>query len=695
MDEFLKNYCKLNPFVQNSVGENIIWAATQNDFCDVESINQAAFASLLADIKKVKDDYNTRARFLVGPAGSGKSHLFARLRRRLPNGQFTFVSNPPTTTLHIKRFILRKIVEGMAKPVMGPDGPMPYSQLQRIVYCHLQKLLNPKGLPPVKIHGFWITISRANYPKIRDRFVKNLEDVPPMGIPPHVAHILFQILDDEKRSLATSWLSGIHLSEADLQSLGISAALGDEEISEIIKQLGHLCVGTGPVVLILDQLDGLVRPDQILELETLMIDLNDSSRNWYVIVSLVNEKFDLWLSMLSAPFRGKFGIVNGGYIGVATAELSALSNEQKKKLIMARLATPSLISQRTKDGINDVFYPFPESEIEKLASSDISNPRMLIQRALQAYSAAVIGTGPPPKATLGNFVEQLFADLRAELQEQDLAVDTAYIADRVDELIRVLWSTKACTPLDVTDGSLYTDLPSFEGIDKVYNCGDRPVHVILYDVQQKIKFPNVLKKIMDLPPNTILIRDGRIGISGKVTKEKLDEFQETKKFCHLSLEQVRSLHALGKLLAKMREGEFDNEDTDPKPTEGAIYECLAQHPDLVETDLAQAFSSIACSKASVERTPTSPTKTQPPKEPAHFPPDDPLVLRIAKMMEQERWMSFERLCVRIKATGIDAEPSMVHECLKNAPVSENVLIYPSSNLNLLESMGIVVWNTEE
>jgi hypothetical protein len=694
MDELLETYRKLNPFVDNSVGENIIWASTQNDFCDVESINQAAFASLLADIKTVRDDYNTRARFLLGPAGSGKSHLFARLRRRLPNGQFTFVSNPPTTTSHIKRFILRKVVEGMTKPVMGPDGPMPYSQLQRIVYCHLQKLLNPKGLPPVKIHGFWATINRTNYPRIRDPFVKALEGVPPLGIPAHVGAILFQILDDEKRRLATSWLSGIHLSEADLQSLGSPAPLGDEEISEVMKQLGHLSVGTGPVVLILDQLDSLVRPDQIHELESLMIDLNDNSRNWYIIVSLVEEKFDLWVSTVGTPFKQRFGKVTNDSFSLTTTELTDLSIEQRQQLIAARLATPNLQSQRTKDGISDCWYPLSESAIGGLASSDISNPRMLIQKASQAYVVVVTGSVPASKATLADFVEQLFSDQRAELREQDLEVDTAYLADRVDELIRLLWSTKAGASPDVTDGTLHRDLPYFEGIDRVYNCGETPIRVILYDVQQRNKFPSVLNRIVNASPNTILIRDGRISISGKATNEKLKQFQRDKKFCHLSLDQVRSLHALGKLLAKMREGEFDNEDTEPRPTEGAIYECLAQHPNLAETDLAYAFLSIALPADDAQETPTSQNEEKVPEETVHPPPDDSLVLRIAKMMEQERWMSFERLCVRISATGITADPSMVYQCLKNEPVSASVLVYPS-NANLLESMGIVVWHTEE
>ena len=97
MAEFTEKYRKLNPFVQNSVGENVIWGSDDNDFCDVESINEGPFNSLLSDIELVAADSKTRARFLVGAAGSGKSHLFARLRRTLQNGQFTFVCNPPTT----------------------------------------------------------------------------------------------------------------------------------------------------------------------------------------------------------------------------------------------------------------------------------------------------------------------------------------------------------------------------------------------------------------------------------------------------------------------------------------------------------------------------------------------------------------------------------------------------------------------
>jgi hypothetical protein len=695
MDELTEKYRKLNPFVQNSVGENVIWASGENDFCDVESINESAFKALLSGIESVKDDGKTRALFLVGPAGSGKSHLFARLRRKLPSGQFTFVSNPPTSAPHIKRFILKKVVAGMTRPVMGTDGPLPYSQLRRMVYSLLQKLLKPKGLSPEKIHGFWKTISRAKYPKIQSHFIQALANVPPLGIPAHVGHVLFQILDDEKRDLAGSWLSGIqNLSEDELKCLGIPAPLADDEISEMMKHLGHLSFGAGPIVLLIDQLDGLAREDQILEIESLMIDLNDASRNWYVIISLIEERFNLWISTLSEPFKGKFGAVTGASVGLVTAELSGLSEEQRRQLIMARLGTSGLISQRTSDGIVDPCYPLSKAAIQELTCSDISNPRMLIQKALQTYVSAVSGSGQVRKPTLLDFVEQRFADLRVELREEDLAVDTASVADRIEELFAILWFVRVNSPLTGTDGSLYKDLPNFEGADRVLTCGETQVRLVCYDVQQKNKFPSVLNKILKAPPTTILVRDGRVRISGRATAEKLDLFQKDKRFFHLSLDQIKNLHTLGSLLAKMREGEFDNEETEPRPTERGVYECLAQHSDLVETDLAQAFLGMAGLAGESEGKPATGDDETATGGPDSLKPNDPIVVGLARIMEEERWMSFERLCVRVSSRGISADPQKVYKRLKARPLCDSVLIYPR-HVNLLESIGIVIWSLEE
>jgi len=689
MDELSEKYRKLNPFVQNAVGENVIWASTENDFFDVESINEPAFKALLSGIDSVANDRQTRALFLVGSAGSGKSHLFARLRRKLPNGQFTFVSNPPTAIPHIKRFILKKIVSGMIKPVMGADGPLPYTQLHRMVYSLLHGFLKEKGLDVDQIHERWEKLSPLKSCQNMEKLENCLAKSPELAALIDVGHVLVRTLDKEKFHLAASWLSGNqNLSEADLHCLGVAGHLGDDDISEFMKQLGHLSLGAGPIVLILDQLDTLLKPGQIHEIESLMIDLNDSSHNWYVIVSLVHEKFDLWMSTLSMPFKHRFGTVTHDSVILNTTELSGLREEQRRQLIMARLEAPRLISQRKDDGIEDTYYPLSESAIRELMTSDISNPRMLIQKAGQTYVEAVSGSKQVRKTTLLDFIEQRLADLRAELQYQDITVDTAYLADRVEELFRLLWDVRANSALEGTDGLLHTDLPNFEGVDRIYACGDTTVRVVLYDVQQTNKFPTVLKKIVNAAPNTILVRDGRISISGKATKEKLDLFQKDKKFFHLSLDQIKRLHALGNLLAQMREGEFENQDTEPPPTQRGIYECLAQDRELVETDLAQTFLAMAGLE-------NQPEELVPHEDGSDsFEPNDPLVKGIVRIMQEERWMSFERLCAHAGSKGITTDPQRVYQYLRARPICESVLIYPR-HTNLLEGIGIVVWDLEE
>jgi hypothetical protein len=691
-----EKYQKLNPFVQNAVGENVIWDSEEKDFCDVESINMPAFQAIFSDIKLVNDDSRTRARFLVGAAGSGKSHLFARLRRRLAEGQFTFVSNPPSAGIHIKRFILRKIVSGMRRPVMGPDGPLPFSQLQRVVYFLLQKILKPKGLKPKQIHGWWRKeVKRADYAKILGIWEKALSNFPPLEIPLHWRRVFFRVLDDERRDLAAAWLSGNQsLREPDYQSLGVSGPLGDDEISGLIKQLGHLSIGAGPIVLILDQLDGLTKPDQIHEIESLMIDLNDGSRNWYVIVSLVQEKFDLWYSVLSTPFKERFGTATGDSVSLATAELLSLSKEQRRELILARLGAPQLRLQRQTDGIENACYPLAPAEVERLTRSDIRTPRLLIQRAQQAYNGTVTGHTDLAATLLSDFVDQIFADLRAELRADDLAVDTPAIADRVGELFRLIWDVRTNSDLQISDGPLHVEAPNFEGVDRIYACKHTNLRVVHYDVQQGNKFPGILKKIVNSHPTTLLIRDGRVSVSGKVTRERLDLFMKDKEFLHLSLDQIKDLHALGMLLAKMREGEFENENTDPEPTERNINECLARYGALDQTDLCRTFLVMVGLEKRTPKPSTPDHAGSRPDGQGAFLEGDPIAAGVADIMAAERWMSFERLCARVSSRGVSADPEQIYARLTARPISDSVITYPR-DANLLESIGIVIWALEE
>jgi len=690
MDVLAKTYRRLNPFVRSRVEEIEIWGEEDSAFCDVESIHQKAFSELLSDVEQVKQDHVTRVRFLVGASGVGKSHLFARLRRRLGRGQFTFVSNPPADQWTIKRLVLIKVILGMKKPALSESGPLPYSQLQRIVYALLRSIRRYPGLPANEIHKAWKEVHHKEYyPREEELFVAQLEKHPNIDVPLEVARVLFRVLDAEKRGLATAWLSGSQgLTDVDHGRLGVSGPLEDHQVVDVLRWIGSLALEEGPVVIVLDQLDGLKKSEQIDQIESILIDLKDSGRNFLVIASLLHEKFDFWNSNLSDPFKGRFGTTDGSRTRLRVSELSALTPEQARNLLLARLSLPSLVTQRQLDGRSDRYYPLTEEIVEQLAesSSGGTSAGSVLQRASDRYVEVVTGLRPP-STPLSDFVGTALADIIGHLRDEDLPTDTSSIADRIGELFGLISVALTGSAPDTEAGPLHRTMGNFRGSDRVYRANGSEVRVIGFDVQQGKSFPSLLKKIVDAPPNTILVRDGRIRVSGAVTTQLLTQFRKDKSFFHLPLDEIKNLHALGALLAKMREGDFQHEDTDPKPTEENFLKCLALQADLVEKGLSREFKRLV----GLEQTGRDDRRAGPDALPP--PPPYSIVDLVTKIMERERWLAFERLCVRVVSSETSASRPQIYDCLRSSQVRDKVMLYPMDS-SPLEGPAIIVWTAE-
>ena len=168
--DLMERYALANPFVDISVGESEIWGEEGRDFCDIPAINAEAFFALKGDIEDVRRTHRSTVRFVVGTAGSGKSHLFARLRRHLGSEQFTFVPNPPRDPWTISRFILKKVVHGMQHPAMDGARQLPFSQMERFVYALLSKTPGffCKGIE--EIHALLQGIKRIRYGSLVEEF---------------------------------------------------------------------------------------------------------------------------------------------------------------------------------------------------------------------------------------------------------------------------------------------------------------------------------------------------------------------------------------------------------------------------------------------------------------------------------------------------------------------------------------------
>lgn len=683
-------YRKLNPFLNISVGENEIWADEEATFSDVPSIHGDVFDQLLDEFEQVDADHISRVRFLVGEAGTGKSHLFARLRRNLGHGQFTFVSNPPADHREIKRHILKRVISGMRRPARTESGRLPYSQLTRIVYLLLQRVRRYPGLPPHRIHEAWKQVRRKTYyPTEEDLFIEGLERSPQIEIPLSIRRVLFRVLDDERRSIATDWLSGSEsLRDEDYERLGVSGPLENHHIPDLMKRLGALSIGAGPIVLVLDQLDGLTGQEQIREIESLLIDLRDASHNWYVIIGLLRPRFQFWESALSAPFRGRFGRPGSGRPLLEASEISGPTPEQARELLELRLASPELQNQRALEQTDNPYAPLSDETLEKLTNPPILSARVLLQRASEAYVESVTGAGQEARP-LAEFLEETFQDIRGQLNEADLAVDTATLADRINDLFYLIEEVERRGALDSSYGPLHTSMKKFRGSDRIYRCNGREIRVVGYDIQHASNFPNVLKKIVDAPKETILVRDGRIRATGKLTGKLLQQFRRDKAFIHMPFEEIKTLHTLGAVLAKMREGDFQHERTEPRPSEENILRWLAGHQTLMETDVARKFVELV---ESDEVAPPAPPPLDP-DPPSTEMAREPVVQMVERIMEVERWLSFERLCALVSDGGVTVSPDEVSACFASDTLSGNVTVYPL-NSNPLEAPGIVIWTAE-
>lgn len=462
------------------------------------------------------------------------------------------------------------------------------------------------------------------------------------------------------------------------------------------KRFGTLSIDAGPIVLILDQLDGLRKTDQIGEIESLMIDLKDSGRNWYVIVSLLEPRFDFWNNVSSDPFKDRFGTTVGGRTQLKVSNLSILTPEQGRELLTVRLSSSQLQAQRDRDGVSDPCYPLRKEKVEELAEADPFSARALLQRGSDAYIEAVSGLRPQ-RMRLSDFLKNTFADIRGNLAADDIGVDTSLIADRITELFNLVSVAYTGAGLAPETGPLDKEMASFRGSDRIYRCNRRQIRVVGHDVQQGNSFPSVLNRILGAPAWTILVRDGRIRASGAATTKGLTQFQQDKTFIHMPIEEIKNLHALGALLAKMKEGDFEHEGTEPDPTEENILRCLARHDGLVDMTLTREFVRLA----ELEKSEAGPAQQASPgrdtgrefETRASAAPPGSMVDLVARIMEDERWLAFDRLHSRVLSRGMRASPNEVYHCLVADPLCEKVTLYPMDSSPLIVP-SIIVWTVE-
>ncbi|HTV17747.1 MAG TPA: hypothetical protein VMG12_03725 [Polyangiaceae bacterium] len=371
------------------------WA---QDFLDLASLNAHATAAVEEAIEHVRRTAREEARALrstsiviLGPPGAGKTHLFARLRRKLgPRGVFVLV-RPLVHAEMTPRFVLGEIVRQLA--FAAPRG---LSQAHALVGSVLGRL---DGVGP----GFPSTVL-AEYrdftPEQRaarlERAIERLLAIWPELDVSYLSRLLevpFANTQTERALLA--WLSGVDCDQAQLQRIGATASLGDTRALPALRTLAAACSLGAPIVLVFDQLENLMDASgaglRLRAYANLAAEYVDTLRG-SVLVHLALD------SEWSRGIEPTFNLAQQSRI-VMRREVLALPKSSERQALL------KLYYQQVLKPKAPFPWPLGTARMERLCNDPGYTPRMLLiefRDALQAATheevAAAPASEPPPPA---------------------------------------------------------------------------------------------------------------------------------------------------------------------------------------------------------------------------------------------------------------------------------------------------------
>ncbi len=672
----MPSYADLNPFISTSVGENDLWHAAA--FLDVPYIHSVPFGSLRIAVDQVRAHHRSQVRFVRGAGGSGKSHLFSRLRRECADSIFyAYAPNPPLQPEALENFILSRFVGSLRHPARNKEGKeSPYSQLRLLAYALLKPVVE-QDFTYLQLHEAWAEIGLETRKDMIHQAVQLLEAEHPM-VPRSVLRCLLNVLRDDKEHMAAQWLSGAaYLTENELKYLGVVEPLARADMGGVIQLFGKLAAQAGsPVVLVLDQLDLVASQPQFDEMQRLLFALIDQSQNWLVLIGLVADRFTAWDAALSQALRGRLGVPDSNApqgFRLPVIDMLPIANEQKRLLLNCRLDTPALVEQRQKDGITSAIHPLLDEDMARLTTGGAIFPRHLLAAAAEAYAVrtsssalppeivAVVAAQPlppplpaprvpvtvvavpptplpapaalaSPKTSLAEKVNVLLQQAVAAVKADPAPPSAIDLGERTRDLIELM----VAPPVTISEGDIRKTYDNFDGSDRWFEWGGGRLRIVTSDAMRGSLIA-VLERIKAATGDTLLLRNDIAPVSGQLTMELLNTFKSKNTFHHMPVSEAAILAALGSMLAAQREGSYDHLATEPPATQDNVFAALRVHPLLRGLRFWETIQKVHAPKAGPSGPPQSSVLSsiiRPPAvlvaKPPALPTVNPPVVQVAR-----------------------------------------------------------------
>jgi hypothetical protein len=342
------------------------------DFLDLATLNAHASQAVEDAVEHVRRSARIEARGLrsssiviLGPPGAGKTHLFARLRKKLgPRGVLVLV-RPLVHAEMTPRFVLGELVRQLA---FAP--PRGLSQTSALVGSLLGRLEGLGAAFPSTVLGEYLELSPSERntrleiamdgmlalcPELDEQYLARLMQVP--FVPSATARALL------------AWLSGQDCDPDQLARIGARSSLGEARTHAALRTLAAASALGAPLVMVFDQLENLMdvsgAGSRLCAYANLAAELIDTLRGMVFVHLALDAEWE----------RGIEPALNPAQLSriVMRRELLALPGAAERRQLL------ELFYRHVRSPAGLFPWPFTSARLSQLENEPGFTPRMLLQ----------------------------------------------------------------------------------------------------------------------------------------------------------------------------------------------------------------------------------------------------------------------------------------------------------------------------
>lgn len=531
-----------NPFDGTVVAD--AWSAPP---ADVTAIHRKPFEECLRALDSVSRGRSDSI-LIYGPAGSGKTHLLARLQAHLlatagaaPDGALrcVFVAVKLQTSAQLLwQLVRRRLASDLLRKQQG------ITQLQRLV---AHQLAAARGNTP----RHWVMALRVLPSADTDSVTEYLEEVAErLELGRDLCVVLGHLVNNRFMLDAKAWLAGDSLPESALAKLGLGGEEQDdreEAARQIVTALCRLAGETLPIVFCFDQIEALqTSPDDrdaLFRFGRVAADLSEADDN-VLLISCIQSAF---VDMLRASIRD----ADRDRIMKRRALLDALTREQVEALITSRLDGSEPLGEARAANAANRFHPFDERVMATLRAISPCLPRKVIAAASNAFERLQREGAPPAEPPK---TEDVLRQTLSARRDAALSRGAAESRDTLMHGLPLLYRLRGQPPSGQRVPGVDVVLPARAGLVGVTICNETNMKSLAARLRQLTQGGDALAGV-----RLTIVRDARLPITptAKKTQEYLAELEKKgARVVSPSVEALAALEALRSLLSDARAGDL-------------------------------------------------------------------------------------------------------------------------------------------